>query len=60
MSKGLKDPAYEAGLQKALDLVNGNWDAWQKEVDWDRWIPVVPKDNIIELVTRIITDIQTA
>lgn len=38
---------YEAGIQKALDIVNGNFDARQ------------PGDDLIEIIARIITDIQT-
>lgn len=39
---------WHEGLQEALDIVNGNFDARQ------------PEDDLVEIIARIVTDIQTA
>lgn len=43
------------GLQRALDIVNGNWDAVKGE-----WAGHPENFDPVELIARIVTDLQTA
>lgn len=43
---------YNNGLQRALDIVNGNWDAIKNDI--------IARNDIVEFVTRILTDLQAS
>ena len=44
---GVYREGFLEGMQKALDIVNGNFDARRAE------------DDLVEIIARIVTDIQT-
>jgi hypothetical protein len=47
---------YEAGMQRALDIVCGNWDVIKPDLEYDHSDAMYSK--VVELVARIVTDIQ--
>lgn len=45
-------------MQRALDIINWNWDTWVKETAFEQ-CSQVPHVDVVELIARIIVDIQS-